>query len=58
MAKALKVPPPDLTRITARSGGRFPLARVRAIILGEQERPAVGDERVLDYAPCPVLVMK
>jgi mono/diheme cytochrome c family protein len=40
MGKALKVPPPDLTRITARSGGRFPLARVRAIILGEQETPA------------------
>jgi mono/diheme cytochrome c family protein len=37
MAKPLKVPPPDFTRI---SGGRFPLARVRAIILGEQETQA------------------
>jgi mono/diheme cytochrome c family protein len=40
MAKALKVPPPDLTRIAGRNGGKFPLARVRSVILGEEQVPA------------------
>lgn len=35
MAKALKTAPPDLTRITARNNGMFPLAKVRRIISGE-----------------------
>lgn len=37
MAKSLKVSPPDLTRIAARNGGSFPLARVRKVISGEEE---------------------
>ena len=37
MAKALKVPPADLTRISARSGGKFPLSRVSRIIAGEEQ---------------------
>lgn len=40
MAKSLKVPPPDLTRIAARNGGRFPLARVSRIISGEEQLPS------------------
>jgi mono/diheme cytochrome c family protein len=36
MAKALKVPPPDLTRIAERNGGMFPMARVESIIAGEE----------------------
>lgn len=39
MAKSLKVPPTDLTRISARNGGTFPLARVSRIISGEEQPP-------------------
>jgi mono/diheme cytochrome c family protein len=37
VAKSLKVPPADLTRIAARNGGPFPLARVSRIIAGEDQ---------------------
>jgi mono/diheme cytochrome c family protein len=40
MAKSLKVPPPDLSRIAIRNGGRFPMARIRRIISGEEPLPA------------------
>ncbi len=36
MAPALRVPPPDLTRIAERNGGLFPMARVERIIAGEE----------------------
>jgi mono/diheme cytochrome c family protein len=39
MAVWLKVPPSDLTRIAARDGGDFPLARVERIISGEETLP-------------------
>ena len=39
MAVWLKVPPADLTRIAARNGGDFPLARVERIISGEEALP-------------------
>jgi len=39
MAKSLKGAPPDLTCISARNGGVFPLVRVRSLISGEE---AVG----------------
>ena len=35
VAGSLRVSPPDLTRISARNGGTFPLARVSRIISGE-----------------------
>jgi mono/diheme cytochrome c family protein len=40
MAAWLKVPPSDLTRIAARNGGTFPLARVDRIISGEEALPS------------------
>ena len=40
MATSLKVSPPDLTRIAARNGAHFPLARVQKIIAGEVPIPA------------------
>jgi len=40
MAKSLKVPPPDLTRLATRNGGSFPMARIQRIISGEEPRPA------------------
>jgi mono/diheme cytochrome c family protein len=37
MAKSLKVPPADLTRISARNAGKFPLMRIEGIISGEEQ---------------------
>jgi mono/diheme cytochrome c family protein len=37
MAESFKVPPSDLTRIAARNGGEFPVARVEKIIAGDEE---------------------
>jgi mono/diheme cytochrome c family protein len=39
MANSLKVAPADLTRISARNGSAFPLARVSRIISGEEVLP-------------------
>lgn len=39
MAKSLTVPPADLTRISARNGGTFPLARISRVIAGEAQLP-------------------
>ena len=36
MVRSLKVRPADLTRISARNGGTFPLARIDKIISGEE----------------------
>jgi mono/diheme cytochrome c family protein len=36
MAKSLKVSPADLTHISARNGGTFPMARLRKVISGEE----------------------
>lgn len=40
MARWLKVPPADLTRIAARNGGKFPLERVGRIVSGEEALPS------------------
>jgi mono/diheme cytochrome c family protein len=40
LAKSLKVKPADLTRITARNGGTFPLMRIERIISGEAQPPS------------------
>ena len=40
MAKFLKGKTPDLTTLTARNSGKFPLARVQKIIAGEEQLPA------------------
>jgi mono/diheme cytochrome c family protein len=42
VASTLKVPPADLTRISARNGGTFPLMRIERIISGEEERRGHG----------------
>jgi mono/diheme cytochrome c family protein len=39
MAASFKVPPPDLTRISARNAGVWPQARVERIISGEEPLP-------------------
>lgn len=40
MAQSLKMKPSNLTSLTMRNGGKFPSARVRAIISGEEQTPA------------------
>jgi mono/diheme cytochrome c family protein len=39
-AAALKVAPPDLTRIAAHNGGKFPELKVQRMISGADEQPA------------------
>lgn len=47
MAAWMKVAPPDLTRIAARNGGKFPLARVDRIISGEESLPSGHGTRAM-----------
>jgi mono/diheme cytochrome c family protein len=47
MAAWLKVPPSDLSRIAARNGGKFPLARVDRIISGEETLPSGHGTRAM-----------
>ena len=42
IASTLKIPPADLTGISARNGGTFPLMRIQRIISGEEERRGHG----------------
>ena len=50
-ARALKVPPADLTTIAKRNGGRFPADAVKAIISGEHEMPAHGSREMPMWGP-------
>jgi mono/diheme cytochrome c family protein len=43
---ALKVPPPDLTRLSANNGGKFPELRVFNSINGEANLPAHGSSEM------------
>jgi len=47
MAKNLRYKPTDLTRLTARNGGTFPLVRVRKVIAGEEELPSGHGTRLM-----------
>lgn len=47
MAAWIKVAPPDLTRIAARNGGEFPLARIDRIISGEEALPSGHGTRAM-----------
>ena len=40
MARYLKVKPSDLTTLTLRNHGKFPMARVQKLIAGDEELPA------------------
>jgi mono/diheme cytochrome c family protein len=48
---ALKTKPPDLTTIARRNSGRFPTARIRAIILGENAIIAHGTREMPIWGP-------
>lgn len=43
-ASAMKTPPPDLTKLSAKNGGKFPELRVFGMIHGDQEMPAHGSK--------------
>ena len=45
MAASLRIAPPDLTRIAARSGGKFPFLEVQKTISGEQQPPSTHGTR-------------
>jgi len=45
MAASLRIPPADLTRISARNGGTFPFLQVQKIISGEEQSPATHGTR-------------
>jgi mono/diheme cytochrome c family protein len=50
-ARALKVPPADLTRIAERRGGHFPVADVKQVILGDQEMLSHGTREMPMWGP-------
>jgi mono/diheme cytochrome c family protein len=43
-AEALKVPPPDLTALASKNGGKYPAMKVAAIIRGEEVLAAHGSK--------------
>jgi mono/diheme cytochrome c family protein len=43
-AEALKVPPPDLTTLAQKNGGKYPALKVSAIIRGEEVLAAHGSK--------------
>jgi len=45
-ATVLKVPPSDLTTLSARNGGKYPALKVSAIIRGEQPLAAHGSKEM------------
>jgi mono/diheme cytochrome c family protein len=47
LARYLRTAPPDLTRLTARNNGTFPLARIQKLIAGEEELPAGHGTRLM-----------
>jgi mono/diheme cytochrome c family protein len=51
MAKSLKVPVSDLTRIAKRSGGQFPRMRMERIILGEETVNGHGTREMPLWGP-------
>ncbi|HXE65228.1 MAG TPA: cytochrome c [Bryobacteraceae bacterium] len=52
MTKWLAITSPDLTRISARSGGKFPLARVQKVISGQGETtPGHGTREMPVWGP-------
>lgn len=50
-AKALKIPPADLTQMTKRHGGKYPADTVRMTIVGEQTMPAHGTREMPMWGP-------
>ncbi len=45
-AEALKVPPPDLTTLSQKNGGKYPAMKVSAILRGEEVLAAHGTKEM------------
>jgi len=45
-APALKVPPPDLTTLAQKAGGKYPSLKVSSVIRGEEALPAHGSKEM------------
>ena len=45
-ASALKVPPPDLTTMAEKNGGKYPAMKVSSILHGEEALPAHGSKEM------------
>jgi mono/diheme cytochrome c family protein len=50
-ASALKVPPPDLTMLSQKNGGKFPAAHVTSILGGEAKLVAHGNQEMPVWGP-------
>ena len=51
MAKLIKDPTPDLTRLATHNGGKFPRMEVEKIIYGEEVRPGHGTREMPVWGP-------
>ncbi len=50
-AEALKVPPPDLTKLSRKNNGKFPVYHVQAILRGESAVPSHGSKDMPMWGP-------
>lgn len=50
-ASALKVPPPDLTQLAKKNGGKFPAAHVASVIRGQADLAAHGSKDMPVWGP-------
>ena len=50
-APALKLPPPDLTTLAKRNGGKYPTLRVESILQGRESLVSHGDQEMPIWGP-------
>ncbi|MGA7908518.1 MAG: cytochrome c [Candidatus Sulfotelmatobacter sp.] len=50
-ASALKTPPPDLTALAQKSGGKYPSAHVASVIRGQASMPSHGSQDMPVWGP-------
>ena len=50
-ASALKVPPPDLTQLAKKEGGKYPAAHVASVIRGQADLAAHGSKDMPVWGP-------
>ncbi len=50
-SSALKVPPTDLTQLSAKNGGKYPTMHISSVLRGEAETPAHGSKDMPVWGP-------
>jgi len=50
-ASALKIPPPDLTQLAKKSGGKYPAAHVASVIRGQADLASHGSKDMPVWGP-------